>query len=73
MTTGSTGSMFKNEAHDRIISVAPKPLALVSFCCALYAIIDICRCPVRRHKVYHRLVLAMMSTTGKNFNDMDHT
>lgn len=55
-----------NEAELKILAIAPKPLALVSFFCAFYTVIDICRCPVRRHKVYHRLVLAMMSVTAIN-------
>jgi len=47
--------------QQKALAIAPKPGAILSLYFSVYTIVDICRCPDRRKKTYHRLILVMMS------------
>lgn len=49
-----------DSTQQKILAWAPKPIALISFLCAVYFFVDIARHQARRCKVYHRLIMAMM-------------
>uniref|UniRef100_A0A7S2VYE8 G-protein coupled receptors family 2 profile 2 domain-containing protein n=1 Tax=Eucampia antarctica TaxID=49252 RepID=A0A7S2VYE8_9STRA len=47
--------------QQKALAIAPKFGAFLSLASSTYTIVDICQCPDRKGKVYHRLVLVMLT------------